>query len=67
LFGDVFDRAYQISELAGCYALTLQSLDADSTAFYKKLGFVPYSTHPDRPKMLLPIQTVRRLVEEAST
>jgi GNAT superfamily N-acetyltransferase len=67
LLSDVFDKVYKISELAGMYALTLQSFDADSTAFYTGLGFVPYSDHPTSPKMLLPIRTLRQLVEEAGS
>lgn len=63
LLSDVLDKVYQVSELAGLYALTLQSLDADSTAFYRSIGFAAYSDHPTAPKMLMPIRTVRELVE----
>lgn len=63
LIADVIAKAYEISDHAGFYALTLVSLDDESTKFYKGLGFVPYSTRTAMPKMLLPIGVVRRLVE----
>lgn len=63
LLSDVFERVYQISKLAGLYALTIQSLDAESTAFYRRLGFEPYSDHPTSPKLLMPIRTIRDLIE----
>ena len=65
LLTDVFDKAYRISEFAGMYALTLQSYDANSTAFYRSLGFSAYSDHPTAPKMLMPIRTIRELVESS--
>lgn len=67
LLSDVFEKVYQISEIAGVYALTLHSLDEDSTAFYKNLGFEPYSDHPTSPKLLIPIRTIRELVAEGIT
>lgn len=63
LLSDVFDKVYKISELAGMYALTLQSYDEHSTAFYKSLGFSPYSESESSPKMLMPIRTIRDLIE----
>ncbi|MBX9930476.1 MAG: GNAT family N-acetyltransferase [Methylobacterium sp.] len=63
LLSDVFDKVYQISEIAGMYALTLQSYDEESTAFYSSLGFEPYSDSKASPKMLMPIRTIRALVE----
>lgn len=65
LLSDVFDKVYSVSECAGVYALTLQSLDADSTRFYESLGFTSYSYHPASPKMLMPVRTIRDLVEGA--
>ena len=62
LLTDVFEKTYTISECAGLYALTLQSLDEYSTRFYKGLGFTPYSAGPNQPKMLMPIRTIRKLV-----
>ncbi|MEX0759649.1 MAG: GNAT family N-acetyltransferase [Tistlia sp.] len=62
---DVFESVYKISQMAGLYALTLQSLDEDSTRFYRKLGFTPYSDHPTSPKMLIPLRIIIQLVEEA--
>ena len=43
LLMDVFSKVATVSDCAGLYALTLQSLDADSTAFYKSLNFEVYS------------------------
>ena len=62
LLSDVFERVAMISDHAGMYALTLQSLDAESTAFYRSIGFEAYSDHPHAPKMLMPIRTIRQLV-----
>ncbi|GEO13542.1 hypothetical protein MAE02_12380 [Microvirga aerophila] len=66
LLTDIFEKVYRISEIAGMYALTLQSYDEDSTAFYKGLGFEAYTDHPTSPKMLVPIRIIRELVGEAS-
>lgn len=65
LLSDVFDKVYKISQLAGMYALTLQSYDKNSTAFYESLGFARYSESEDSPKMLMPIRTILELVEDA--
>jgi GNAT superfamily N-acetyltransferase len=62
LLSDVFDRVVNISDHAGFYALTLQSLDINSTRFYEDLGFKPYAGHPENPKMLMAIRTIRDLV-----
>lgn len=65
LLSDVFDKVYRISQLAGMYALTLQSYDKNSTAFYESLGFARYSENEHSPKMLMPIRTILELVEGA--
>jgi GNAT superfamily N-acetyltransferase len=62
LLSDVFDRVVKISEHAGFYALTLQSLDINSTRFYEDLGFEAYGGQKENPKMLIPIRTIRNLV-----
>lgn len=62
LLMDVFTRVANISEHAGFYALTLQSLDDDSTAFYKSLGFAAYSENTKQPKMLYPLEDILTLV-----
>jgi GNAT superfamily N-acetyltransferase len=62
MMGDVIQKAHAISTMAAFSALTLQSLDQASTKFYEKLGFVPYTTNPSAPKMLLPIEIIRNLV-----
>lgn len=48
LLMDVFSKAARIAECAGFYALTLQSLDKDSTAFYQSLNFTVYSENRKR-------------------
>lgn len=58
LLMDVFQRVAEISKHAGFYALTLQSLDDESTAFYKRIGFETYSEGGAQPKMLYPIENV---------
>jgi hypothetical protein len=52
LLMDVFTKVSTISDYAGFYALTLTSLDDDSTAFYKSLNFTIYSENLKQPKML---------------
>jgi ribosomal protein S18 acetylase RimI-like enzyme len=62
LLMDVFSRAAAISEHAGFFALTLVSLDSESTAFYESLGFRVYSENLKQPKMLYPIEDILALV-----
>lgn len=62
LLMDVFAKVARISECAGFYALTLQSLDDDSTAFYKSLNFTEYSENLANPKMLYPIDDIISLM-----
>ncbi len=63
LLMDVFVRAAAIAEHAGYYALTLTSLDEDSTAFYESLNFRTYSENLKTPKMLYPLQDILTLVK----
>lgn len=62
LLQDAFDKVAKISEVAGFYALTLTSLDDDSTAFYRSLNFTIYSENLKQPKMLYPIADILTLV-----
>jgi ribosomal protein S18 acetylase RimI-like enzyme len=62
LLMDVFSKVAEISKHAGFFALTLQSLDDDSTAFYKSLGFAIYSENLKQPKMLYPLEDILTLV-----
>jgi len=62
LLMDVFARAAIIAEHAGFYALTLVSLDEDSTAFYTSLNFRVYSENTRLPKMLYPLEDILTLV-----
>jgi len=45
------------------YALTLVSLDEDSTAFYTSLNFRVYSEDVKLPKMLYPLEDILTLVQ----
>lgn len=67
LMKDIFDKAYRISQCAGLYALTLQSLDERSTQFYRGLGFARYAGSDESPKMLMPIRTIVDLVESETS
>ncbi len=62
LLMEVFEKVARISEHAGFYALTLQSVDSESTAFYKSLGFEEYSEGGSQPKMLYPIENILEIV-----
>ena len=62
LLMDVFTRAAAIADHAGFYALTLTSLDDDSTAFYESLNFTVYSENLKNPKMLYPLEDILTLV-----
>lgn len=63
---DVFEKVATIAQCAGLYALTLQSLDTDSTAFYESIGFARYSDDIDQPKMLYPIEGILALTKRSS-
>jgi ribosomal protein S18 acetylase RimI-like enzyme len=65
LLMDVFDKVARMSEHAGFFALTLVSLDADSTAFYQSLNFTVYSQNLRQPKMLNPLADILTLVRGA--
>ncbi|WP_166647796.1 GNAT family N-acetyltransferase [Aquamicrobium defluvii] len=62
LLMDVFEKVAKIAQCAGLYALTLQSLDRESTAFYESLGFAKYSDD-EQPKMLYPVADILALME----
>jgi ribosomal protein S18 acetylase RimI-like enzyme len=66
LLMDVFSKVAAISDFAGFYALTLQSLDDESTAFYKSLNFAVYSENLQQPKMLYPLADILTLVRGGS-
>jgi len=62
LLMDALEKVCRISENCGFYALTLQSLDEQSTAFYSSLNFTAYSGPSDRPKMLYPLADIRAII-----
>jgi len=61
LLMEAFEKTARISEVAGFHALTLQSIDSESTAFYTKIGFTEYSSGGTQPKMLYPIQNILKV------
>ncbi|MEP1588434.1 MAG: GNAT family N-acetyltransferase [Tateyamaria sp.] len=61
LLMEAFEKTAKISDIAGFHALTLQSIDAESTAFYKRIGFTEYSEGGTQPKMLYPIHNIRKV------
>jgi GNAT superfamily N-acetyltransferase len=65
LLGHAIEKCHDILMNAGYYALTLQSINEDSTAFYRKLNFVEYAGDPKQPKMMLLASNIRKLIEEA--
>lgn len=64
LLMDAFTKVAAMSDCAGFYALTLTSLDDDSTAFYQSLNFTIYSENLKQPKMLYPLADILTLVRE---
>jgi GNAT superfamily N-acetyltransferase len=62
LFMDLLEKVAAVSENVGFYALTLQSFDAKSTAFYKALEFEEYSEGCGQPKMLYPLVNILKLL-----
>ena len=63
LLMDVFSKVAAISKHAGFYALTLQSLDEQSTAFYESLNFEAYAGSEKQHKMLYPLEDTLTLVD----
>lgn len=61
---DVFDKVAAISDHVGFYAVTLQSYDNDSTAFYRRTGFSEYSEGGGQPKMLYPLINILDLIRK---
>lgn len=62
LLMDALEKVCRISENCGFFALTLQSLDEQSTAFYRSLNFTAYSGTTDHPKMLYPLADIREII-----
>lgn len=63
LLMDAFEKVRAIAGYAGLYALTLQSIDKNSTAFYEALDFAIYTDDEHQPKMLYPIRNIISLVD----
>lgn len=57
-----FDNVARIADHAGLYAMTLQSLNSDSTAFYTSLGFARYGGTNEQPKMFYPLTLIYDLL-----
>jgi GNAT superfamily N-acetyltransferase len=65
LLMNAFEHVAAIADHAGFYALTLQSIDDESTRFYESIGFRAYTTGGDQPKMLYPIQSILELTNSS--
>ena len=65
LMGYALHDFYEVAVRTGIYALTLISVDEETTKFYKGLGFVPYGTDSAVHRMLLPAEAVIALEEGA--
>ena len=66
LLMDAMDRVYDITQNAGLYAMTLQPLDPEATAFYERAGFERYAEATGRePKLMYTIGTMRKMREQA--
>ena len=68
LMHHVFEKAYSISELAGCHAIILDVISDGGkaefdrrSAWYKSFGFTPFPSNPSR--MFLPMKQVRAVVQ----
>ena len=57
---DAFKRCVMIAEHAAIPTLTLEAIDEEKAAWYKKLGFVRFS--PDSLRMVIPLATLRQVV-----
>jgi GNAT superfamily N-acetyltransferase len=64
LLGDAIEKVYIIAQHAGLIGMTLVAIDAEVATFYASMGFGRYAGNTDRPKMLLPIQSIIELVEQ---
>jgi hypothetical protein len=64
LLGHAIERVYTIAQHAGVFAMTLVAINAEVASFYERMGFRQYAGDADRPKMLLPIQSIVELIEQ---
>lgn len=64
LLQDAFEKVAQVAEIVGFYAVTLQSLNAKTTAFYESIGFSTYAEFP-HPKMIYPVESILAMRERS--
>lgn len=64
LLQDILEVVTSLTDFIGFYALTVQSMNADSTRFYKRLGFEEYSEGGGQPKLLYPVRTIINLLNK---
>lgn len=63
LLQDIFEVVADLTNYVGFYALTVQSMSAASTRFYKRIGFQEYSEGGGQPKMLYPVRSIISLLD----
>jgi hypothetical protein len=51
---------------AGVFAMTLVANDPEVANFYHGMGFRRYAGDDERPKMMLPIQSIVDLIEQTA-
>ena len=64
MLAHAIERVYVIAQNAGVYAMTLVANDPGVALFYEQIGFRQYAGDAERPKMLLPIQSIVELIEQ---
>lgn len=62
LLMDALHRALRASQAMAVHAVIVDARDEAAAAFYRKYGFIPFADHERR--LLLPMATLRRLVDE---
>ena len=64
LLQDIFEVVAELTNYIAFYAITVQSLNTDSTKFYEKVGFEHYSEGGGQPKLLYPVRSIISLLDE---
>jgi hypothetical protein len=62
LFADAARRVVEISNITGCHALVTDAKNDAAASFYKRFGMLSFHCLP--LKLFLPIETLRRALEE---
>jgi GNAT superfamily N-acetyltransferase len=57
LLRDALTRSLELSEKLGIHAVVVDAIDADASAFYQRIGFLPLTD--DEKRLFLPLDTIR--------